>query len=74
MQNDLQGADVIFPSGLSNSHLGPVLTTTNNNLTLNSLSVSGNEYTAFTINTGLNLTINGAMSTFKRDGKRHDDY
>lgn len=69
MQNDLQGADVIFPAGLSGSaHLGPVLTSTNNNLTLDSLSVSGSEYTAFTINTGLNLTINGAMSTFNVTG------
>jgi fibronectin-binding autotransporter adhesin len=68
MQNNLQGADVIFPAGLSSAHLGPVLTAANNNLTLDSLSVSGSEYTAFTINTGLSLTINGAMSTFNVTG------
>jgi hypothetical protein len=68
MQNSLQGADVIFPAGLSSARLGPVLTSTNNNLTLDSLSVSGSEYTAFTINAGLNLTINGAMSTFNVTG------
>lgn len=68
MQKNLQGSDVIFPAGLSTGHLGPVLTPANNNLTLDSLSVSGSEYTAFTINSGLNLTINGATSTFNVTG------
>ena len=68
MQNNLQGADVIFPAGLSSAHLGPVLTSTKNGLTLDSLSVSGSEFTAFTINNNLNLTINGAMSTFNVTG------
>lgn len=68
MQNNLQGADVIFPAGLSSAHLGPVLTSTHNGLTLDSLSVSGSEFTAFTLNSGLNLTINGAMSTFNVTG------
>ncbi len=68
MQNNLQGADVIFPAGLSSARLGPVLTSTNNNLTLDSLSISGSEYTSFAINTGLNLTISGAMSTFDVTG------
>jgi fibronectin-binding autotransporter adhesin len=68
MQNNLQGADVIFPAGLSSSRLGPVLTTTDNNLTLDSLSVSGSEYTSFAINSGLQLTISGAMSTFHVTG------
>ncbi len=68
MQNNLQGADVIFPAGLSSTRLGPVLTGTNNNLTLDSLSVSGSEYTSFTINNGLNLTITGGTSTFDVTG------
>jgi fibronectin-binding autotransporter adhesin len=68
MQNNLNGADVIFPAGLSSARLGPVLTSTNNNLTIDSLTVSGSEYTSFTINTGLNLTISGATSTFDVTG------
>jgi hypothetical protein len=68
MQSSLQGADVIFPAGLSSARLGPVLTSTNNNLTLDSLSVSGSEYTAFSISSGLNLTISGATSTFNVTG------
>ncbi len=68
MQNNLQGADVIFPAGLSSTRLGPVLTGTNNNLTLDSLSVSGSEYTSFTINNALNLTISGGTSTFDVTG------
>ena len=74
MQNNLQGADVIFPAGLSSARLGPVLTSTNNNLTLDSLSISGSEYTSFTINTGLNLTISGAMSTFDVTGNGIDHH
>jgi fibronectin-binding autotransporter adhesin len=68
MSTALSGADVTFPGGLSSARLAPVDATTG--LSLDSLTINGSEYTAFTINSGVTLTItNGsANSTFDLTG------
>jgi len=68
MLTALAGADVTFPAGLSSTRLGPVDTTTG--VTLDSLTISGSEYTAFTINPGVTLTITNTSlnSTFNLTG------
>jgi fibronectin-binding autotransporter adhesin len=55
MLTALAGADVTFPAGLASPRLGPVDTTTG--VTLDSLTITGAEYTAFSINPGITLTI-----------------
>jgi hypothetical protein len=68
MTTALSGADVIFPAGLVSSRLGPVDTISG--LALDSLTITGSEYTAFTLNAGSSLTISnaGANSTFDLTG------
>jgi hypothetical protein len=68
MLTALAGADVTFPAGLSSARLGPVDTT--NGISLDSLTITGSEYTAFTINPGVTLTISNTSlnSTFDLTG------
>jgi len=68
MSTALSGADVVFPSGLSSPRVAPVDATSG--LSLDSLTITGSEYTAFTINTGVTLTITNASanSTFDLTG------
>jgi hypothetical protein len=75
MTGDLTStANVTFPGGLISAQLGPVDTTATSGITLNSLTITGSEYTAFTINSGVTLTINttvpgvGSSSTFDLTG------
>jgi hypothetical protein len=59
---ELVNADVIFPSGLAGSHLGPV--TGAITLSLDSLKISGSEYTQFVVSAGATLSIsNGTTSS-----------
>src|SRR5580693_5523681 len=60
MSTALTGADVTFPGGLSSLRLGPVDATTG--LVLNSLTITGSEYTAFTVNAATTLTISNGGS------------
>jgi hypothetical protein len=55
MLTTIAGGDVTFPGGLASPRLGPVDTTTG--ISLDSLTISGAEYTGFTINPGVTLTI-----------------
>src|ERR1700722_14683656 len=68
MSTALAGADVTFPAGLASARLGPVDTTTG--ITLDSLTITGSEYTAFTVNPGVTLTISNTTlnSTFDLTG------
>src|ERR1700722_10176148 len=68
MSTALAGADVTFPAGLASARLGPVDTTTG--ITLDSLTITGSEYTSFTVNPGATLTISnaGLNSSFSLTG------
>jgi fibronectin-binding autotransporter adhesin len=55
MLTALAGADVTFPAGLSGVRVAPIDTTPG--ISLDSLTITGSEYTAFTINPGVTLTI-----------------
>ena len=68
MLTALAGADVTFPAGLTSARLGPVDTTTG--VALDSLTITGSEYTAFTINPGVTLTISNTSlnSSFNLTG------
>jgi fibronectin-binding autotransporter adhesin len=68
MSTALAGADVTFPGGLTSPRLGPVDTT--NGVTLDSLTITGSEYTAFSISPGITLTITNTSlnSTFDLTG------
>jgi fibronectin-binding autotransporter adhesin len=68
MTGNLAGADVTFPGGLSSSSLSPVDASTG--VTLDSLTITGSEYTGFTINPGITLTISNTTlnSSFNLTG------
>src|ERR1700683_2611333 len=76
MTSDLVStADVTFPGGLSSARLGPVDTSSTSGITLDSLTITGSEYTAFTINAGVTLTISNTSlnSTFDLTGSGGTD-
>jgi hypothetical protein len=66
----LTGADVTFPAGLSSARLSPVDSAATSGITLDSLTITGSEYTAFTVNSGVTLTISNTTlnSTFDLTG------
>jgi len=68
MLTALAGADVTFPAGLSGVRVSPIDTTPG--ISLDSLTITGSEYTAFTINPGVTLTISNTSlnSTFDLTG------
>jgi fibronectin-binding autotransporter adhesin len=68
MLTALAGADVTFPGGLASPQLSPLDTTTG--VSLDSLTITGSEYTGFGINPGITLTISNTTlnSTFDLTG------
>jgi fibronectin-binding autotransporter adhesin len=76
MLTALSGADVTFPGGLSSLRVAPIDATATSGLSLDSLTITGSEYTAFTINSGVTLTITNASlnSTFHLTGSGSGNY
>jgi fibronectin-binding autotransporter adhesin len=64
MATALAGADVTFPGGLTSAKLGPLDNTT---VSLDSLTISGSEYTTFQVNPGFTLTISNTTSNSSFD-------
>jgi len=65
MLTALAGADVTFPGSLTSARLAPLDTTTG--VSLDSLTITGSEYTGFGINPGVTLTISNTTSNSSFD-------